>query len=186
VLVGKPQKTIGSAGAYRTYKLGCCGSLQDIRREHMRNGNFECAQCGDNTWLQPCDLYLLEVQTNGVRLLKLGHSRMLEVRQTKIRGSACSIEVLKVFRFGTKADAHAAERWVLNHADMKLYRIDPGEARTIVASGFTECIRHEAFAAVEYLFSEACDMFNGRTQPRQGGQSQSRCIGTAEQAFSAP
>ena len=125
---------------YEFYKFIKCGHKQEIHSSQIRHSLFiTCRKCNENNWTRPNYLYLIEIQANSKKWLKLGHSAHIESRTQQYGlpiGYKCNVLFKK--KYATRMIANTKESVI--HKTFTKNQLDPNIMRTYHSrNGFTEC-----------------------------------------------
>jgi len=124
---------------YRSYKLPCCGSIKDLRLDHVRDGVYTCDICGNSHCKFESDIYLFEITYKDNVWLKLGYSKNI-VQRFREYGlpEGAEYKVLKVIKVHTGKEARRIENSI--HAKLKNIVIDKNiQLQFHTKSGSSEC-----------------------------------------------
>lgn len=124
---------------YRKYKTNCCGEIRDLQISHVRHTDWACSKCEDGYYKNPSNLYMLEIQVEDLKFIKLGYSRYTNYR-FKSYGlpSEAIIDLVFIVPTITRGIASNIEQSL--HKKYKSSRLNPSEMKKyFTASGFTEC-----------------------------------------------
>lgn len=132
---------------YRKYKLHCCGGTGDLMVTHVRRSNFICPCCGDSSYSNPSNLYLLLITSDNNRWLKFGFSKDVDYRISCYGLTNCEAEVLKIVPISTGRIAIRVEKGI--HKKLKQLKIDNEYTKPYFSvSGFTECYPYSALTII--------------------------------------
>jgi len=69
---------------YRNYQH-TCGHAQDVAVVNMRNGDLDCAGCGETWASKPSEIYILAFTIPNLSVIKLGYSSNSEFRMRQVQ-----------------------------------------------------------------------------------------------------
>lgn len=124
---------------YRSFKMPCCGSLQDLELTHVRNKSFNCRTCNTNRYSKESNLYLFEIDHEDMSWLKLGIALDIDKRCAQYGlPEESKVELLYSVKFENGYDSLLSEKRI--HTIMKPFRLDSEKMKLYHRkSGFTEC-----------------------------------------------
>lgn len=129
-------KTDNSCRMKRNYTLPC-GHIRDLRLSHVRESNWCCDICSDSHLVKPSYVYLIELDSNGYKFVKLGYAKNIK---TRIQGYALKDTTAKIvysIKFNTGKEAMLFENNL--HKKYVEYNLDKFEMSKYLSSGNTEC-----------------------------------------------
>jgi len=109
--------------SYRRYEH-VCGHRQDVSVANMRNGDVDCAGCGESWTSKPSRLYILGFKLSGLEVIKLGFSSNPEFRMRQVQFDPAKTEgkVQRVIEIETGHRAIGVEKAL--HSHIKAHRPD--------------------------------------------------------------
>lgn len=124
---------------YRSFKMGCCGTNQDMELTHVRRGHFVCHNCEQTKYHKPTSVYLFKISADGRDWLKLGTAINVDYRATQY-GLPDDAQISLVYskEFIDGYTAVTIEKAM--HRYFKSNRMPPEQMKELqMKSGFTEC-----------------------------------------------
>ena len=124
---------------YRSFKMPCCGDVQDIELTHVRRNSFLCVNCEETFYDKESNIYILTIRNDTNTWLKMGIAQDINKRITQYGlDKSFSVDKTYVAPFSRGYDAVKIEKQV--HSIMKVFRLDPAEMKMFhTKSGWTEC-----------------------------------------------
>lgn len=124
---------------YRKFQMPCCGSHQDLEITHVRRGSFVCHACEQTKYHKPTSVYLLAIELDEKRWLKLGLAIDIEHRSTQYGlPERAKINLVYANEFSDGYIAVAVEKSI--HKSLKSKRLPAKQMKNLqMTSGFTEC-----------------------------------------------
>ncbi len=135
---------------YRLYKLPC-GCIREIRMGHLRIGNWSCTHHAQNHYMRPSKIYLLELQHEDFKWLKMGFAENIKERvQNYNLREGTTWTVLKEMDFDIGYEAMVVEK-DLHRFNKHLRENKQKMSSYHLRSGRTECYQ---ITAKEHLIAE--------------------------------
>ena len=123
------------------YKYECilkCGHIQYVRRDALARGFIYCEECKDNHYSNKSGIYLIEIEINNFKFLKLGMSAYLEKRISDYGlPQNSSLTVLEYINMESGYDAVRKEKAL--HKKYRGLKLDNEDIKSYMKSGFSEC-----------------------------------------------
>ena len=145
----------------RNYILEC-GHTKDIRLDHVRNGSWTCAICGDTHYTKPSKVYLLKIVSPDFSWLKLGYAKDISFRRNNYGLPKDSVvETLFSMDVDTGLEALHLEKKL--HLQFKPYRLNAKDMKKYHKyNGFTECYNVNIESSIVKALSEIQKESNGQ------------------------